>query len=357
MFLESSNNIQTKEDMHFLISAKAAEVSGGGNNMGKILYRHSFDEIISMKNLLSAWQEFLKGKRSRVDVQEFERHLMHNLFSLHKQLIEFTYRHGKYTAFIISDPKTRSIHKASVADRVLHRAVYRKLNPFFDRTFISDSFSCRVGKGSHKALYRFHNFSRRVSYNHHKTVWVLKCDIHKFFASIDQKILLQILDKQIIDKRIIWLLEIILKSFSAESARIGLPLGNLTSQLFANVYMNKFDQFVKHCLSEKFYIRYADDFVFFCRDRTYILNAFPFVTRFLWQELHLRFHPQKIDLCTVASGVDFLGWVHFTDHRVLRTSTRRRMLKALCNETTEATRASYRGLLKHGNAYTLSTIC
>src|SRR3989338_2419324 len=127
---------------------------------------------------------------------------MSNLLLLYECLTNMTYEHAPYEAFVISDPKTRSIHKASVGDRVLHRALYRTLYPFFDRMFIADSFSCRIGKGAHKALKRFEYFSRKVSKNNHKTVWVLKCDVKKFFASIDHGILLKILDTHIVDKRI-----------------------------------------------------------------------------------------------------------------------------------------------------------
>ncbi|MBI4599152.1 hypothetical protein HY734_03090 [Candidatus Uhrbacteria bacterium] len=307
-----------------------------------------------MENLLEAWQEFVKGKRSRDDVQAFERSLMENLFSLHTRLTDMTYRHAPYQAFIISDPKTRHIHKASVADRVLHRALYRRLYPFFDRTFIADSFSCRMGKGTHKALDRFNVFARKVSQNHRKTVWVLTCDIRKFFASIDQRVLLTMLDGYIADKRIVRLLETILQSFSSGIEGIGLPLGNLTSQMLANVYLNAFDQFVKHRLRVKLYIRYADDFVLFSEHREYLENILEEIDAFLFQRLRLSLHPRKIELRSIASGIDFLGWVHFPHYRVLRTSTKRKMLKNLKGSAKPETLASYLGLLRHGDTYELS---
>ena len=194
---------------------------------------------------------------------EFEVNLMENLIELHSRLANFRYRHESYQAFTISDPKTRKIHKATVIDRVLHRAVYRKLYPIFDPTFIIDSFSCRKGKGTHKALDRFRAVAWAVSHNHRRTIWVLKCDIRKFFASIDHVTLIHILDQRLDDKLVVNLLSTVVESFHVEPGK-GLPLGNLTSQLFANIYMNEFDQFVKHGLRFKHYIRYADDFVFFC---------------------------------------------------------------------------------------------
>lgn len=130
--------------------------------------------------MLAAWEEFAVGKRGRADAQEFEFALMDNLLALRRRLADGSYRHGAYEAFAISDPKPRQIHKATVSDRVLHRALYRQLYPAFDRTFISDSFSCRVGKGTHAALDRFRTFAGRVSLNDRRTAWILKCDVRKF---------------------------------------------------------------------------------------------------------------------------------------------------------------------------------
>lgn len=315
---------------------------------------HTFEELISIENLLEAWQEFIVGKRSRRDVQEFECDLMANLFDLHRDLASTAYHHGQYEAFKVSDPKPRNIHKATVRDRVLHRAAYRKLYPFFDRLFIADSYSCRVGKGTHKALDRFRAFAQVVSKNRTRTGWVLKCDIRKFFASIDQATLVCLLSKRVEDDRSIQLLRQIIGSFDSGKSGVGLPLGNLTSQLFANVYLHELDSFAKHFLTAKHYIRYADDFVFLSHDRKYLEALLPIIEQFLRERLRLEMHPDKVFMKTVASGVDFLGWVHFPDHRVLRTATRRRMTKAVCAGTSEKTLASYRGMLGHGNARKLA---
>ncbi|MBU1126672.1 reverse transcriptase/maturase family protein [Patescibacteria group bacterium] len=321
--------------------------------MHRNLFKISYEDIISIDNLLEAWQEFIVGKRSRKDVQLFELSLMENLITLHESLESMKYRHDSYTAFVISDPKTRQIHKASVADRVLHRAIYRKLYSFFDSMFIFDSYSCRIGKGTHKALDRFTVFSRKVTRNHSKTGWVLKCDIKKFFASVDQEILLQIMDPYIVDGRIIWLLKEILGSFPNHgSLHSGLPLGNLTSQLFSNVYMNIFDQFVKRVLRIKYYIRYADDFALFSHNRRYLEQILPLLDNFLYRELYLHLHPGKTELRTLASGIDFLGWVHFPHYRVLRTVTKRRMFKKVGDDNID----SYLSLLKHGNGFELSNL-
>ena len=239
-------------------------------------------------------------------------------------------------------------------DRLLHHAIYRVLCPFFDKTFITDSYSCRIGKGTHKALERFDVFCHKVGRNNTRTVWVLKCDLRKFFASIDHAILLETLSKYIVDPEIMDLLREIIESFSSTRDGVGLPLGNLTSQLFVNIYMNEFDQFVKHVLKEKYYIRYADDFVILSESKIWLEHLLPKIRTFLGERLKLDLHPKKVSIETLASGIDFLGWVIFPDHKVLRTATKRRMVKRLENIVSSGTVSSYRGLLKHGNAHQLA---
>lgn len=276
---------------------------------------------------------------------------MDNIFQLHDDLANHNYKHGPYQAFRINDPKPRQIHKSLVRDRLLHHAIYRQLYPFFDRTFISDSYSCRTNKGTHKSLNRFREFGYIVSKNHTKTVWVLKCDIRKFFASINHDILLKILKQHIDDSGIVRLLGIIIDSFDSGKPGTGLPLGNLTSQLLVNIYMNKFDQWMKHHMKAKYYIRYADDFVILSHDKVWLEELLPKIGDLLSEHLKLDLHPDKVYIKTLSSGVDFLGWVHFPNHRVLRTTTKRRMFKRLeTRKDNENTLQSYLGLLSHGNA-------
>src|SRR3990172_6050512 len=167
--------------------------------MARSQFTHPYEDIISVENLLAAWREFLRGKRKKQDVQEFQYKLMDNILALHRDLKYghgvsiFRYKHGGYKHFRISDPKPRDIHKATVRDRLLHHALYRKLYPFFDRTFIADSYSCRRGKGTHRAMRAFKGYVAKGSCNNTKTLWVLKCDIKKFFANIDHQTLFSIL--------------------------------------------------------------------------------------------------------------------------------------------------------------------
>jgi RNA-directed DNA polymerase len=308
-----------------------------------------------VENLLEAWREFLRGKRKRKDVAEFSVHLTDDILELHRELVEKTYRHGSYHAFKVNDPKPRDIHKAKVRDRLVHHAIYRVLYPYFDRTFIFDSYSCRRRKGAHRAINRFRAFARTVSKNHTRTVWVLKCDIRKFFSSIDHTVLEELLVCEVRDRDIRWLLSQVIVSFnSAGRPGVGLPLGNLTSQLFVNVFMNAFDQFMKRDLKARFYIRYADDFVVFHEHGRYLENILPIISSFLQSRLKLTLHPDKVFIATVASGVDFLGWIHFPHHRVLRASTKRRIIRTLKQSPTRESMESYLGFLSHGNTYRIT---
>ena len=261
-------------------------------------------------------------------MKNFSIALSDNIISLHRELLSKTYQHGLYESFKINDPKPRDIHKASVRDRLLHHAIYRVLYPYFDPKFIFDSYSCRFGKGTHRALKRFREFERKISRNNTRTAWILKGDIRKFFANINHEILLGILRKKIPDGNVIWLLEKIIDSFHSENnPGIGLPLGNLTSQLLVN----------------------ADDFVIFYESEKYLKNILPIISSFLENHLKLSLHPDKVFIKTIASGMDFLGWVNFPHHQILRTATKKRVLRNL----NEKSLASYCGLLSHGDTYKL----
>ena len=185
---------------------------------------------------------------------------------------------------------------------------------------------------------------------------MLKGDMRKFFASIDHTILLGILAEYIPDQEIIWLLSKVIDSFNSGIINKGLPLGNLTSQLFANIYLNQFDQFVKHKLKAKCYVRYADDFVILSEDSAWLKRQVCPLQVFLETSLKLELHPDKLFLKTMSSGIDFLGWVHFPDHRVLRSATKRRMFRNIQQNTGRESLESYLGLLKYGNAKGLQAI-
>lgn len=297
-----------------------------------------FDKVISLENLFDAWTEFKKDKNNKKDVAEFEIGLEDHVFELHDDLKNGTYKHGAYFSFFVNDPKRRHIHKAPVRDRLLHHAVHRIIEPEWNKVFIFDSWSSRKNKGTHGAVKRLQRLGLKLSQNHTRMLWVLKLDVRKFFDSVDREILLSILKERTPDDRLRALFEEIIGSFSP-----GLPLGNLTSQLFANVYLNRLDQFVKHDLKIVGYIRYADDFVLMHPNRELLVDCLGKITSFLREQLHLDVHPKKIVLKTYASGIDYLGYVCFPHHRVLRTKTKQRMFKRV----SEKNFSSYNGILKH----------
>ncbi|MDO8524520.1 MAG: reverse transcriptase/maturase family protein [bacterium] len=330
----------------------------------KIQLIHKLEDVISVENLLEAWKEFISGKKNKKDVQEFSLRLMDNIFDLHFDLVNLTYKHSQYQAFKINDPKPRKIHKATVKDRVLHHAIFRALYPVFDETFIADSYSCRDYKGTHKAVNRLRKFAFKISQNNTQNCFVLQCDIKKFFDSIDHKILLALLKKKIKDEKVLWLLSEIISSFSV-SPGIGLPLGNITSQLFANIYLNQFDQFIKHKLRLKYYIRYCDDFIILSETEKFLTDLIPQISNFLKENLKLNLHQEKTKIKKYYQGVDFLGYVSFPRYRILRVKTKKRMfskLKAkkeqmeageLSKKSFNQILQSYLGILKHCNGYNL----
>lgn len=333
-------------------------------------YKRIFEGMTSPEHLFGAWDQFKKEKRNKADVMRFERDLERHIFQLHRDLTDKSYKHGPYTGFYISDPKLRHIHKATVRDRVLHHAIFQKLNPLFEPGFIADSFSCRVGKGTHKGVERLAYMLRAVSRNGTRLCYALKCDVRKFFDSIDHEVLLEILAQRVKDTDVMWLLKEIVGSFSTGGRDLfharGVPIGNLTSQLFANVYMNEFDQFVKHELKVKHYVRYTDDFIVISSDKEELEKLLAPIERFLQERLQLTLHPDKIQITKYRKGIDFLGYVQFPHHRLMRERSERRMLRkishaaylyrhgAIEDERMNATLQSYLGVLSHADAYRLS---
>ena len=321
-----------------------------------------FNQIICLENLFASWEEFKKGKRKKLDVSEFENNLEDEIFRLHRDLKSKTYQHSNYTSFYITDPKLRHIHKAIVRDRIIHHAIYRVLYPIFDKGFIFDTYSCRNDKGSHKAIYRFEYFARKVSKNYSNACFVLKCDVRRFFDSIDHEVLKGLIRAKIKDEDTMWLLNDIIDSFGenreyTEDSQIsfdflkpkGTPIGNLTSQLFANIYLDELDQFVKHKLKIKYYIRYCDDFVILSRDKEYLGKVKENIREFLGTNLRLTLHKDKVTIRKLGQGVDFLGYITVPHFRVLRAKTKRRVIKRV----TEKNLPSYLGVLKHCNGYLL----
>ncbi len=298
-------------------------VGGGGHNS-------LFEEIISLPNIFCAWREFQKDKRNRDDVKEFSVDAEESMFTLHYDLTCGRYRHGPYEAFWVCDPKRRLIHKACVRDRLLHHAIFRVLYPIFNKKWIYDSYSSREFKGTHAAMKRFRDFAWKISRNNTRDVWILKIDVKKYFHSIDHDILVSLLIKALPneEERLLDLLKDNVKSFST-SPNKSIPLGNLTSQLFANVYLNPFDQYVKRKLKLFYYIRYADDIIVISDSCEFLANLLPVFAIFLEQRLKLSIHPDKISISMWNKGIDVLGFISYPTKTVMRPSTEQRMIKRL----------------------------
>ena len=317
-----------------------------------------FVHATSVANLIAAWNEFKRGKRKKKDIAEFELHLEDRLFRLHHELVNKTYVHDPYFDFYICDPKRRHIHKATVRDRVLHQAIFRVLYPVFDVHFIHDSYSSRNNKGTHAGVERLVSACRKETKNWNKTAYALKCDIRKFFDSIDYEMLRALLVKKISDPDMRWLVDIILSSFEKEKNK-GLPLGNVTSQLFANVYLNELDQFVKHTLKAKHYFRYCDDFIIVSPSKEHLEKLIAQIQIFLREKLSLELHPRKVEIRKVQQGIDFLGYIVLPGTNIVRNSTNKRIFRKvmyaqklrnkekITHEQFKSIITSYLGVLSH----------
>ena len=324
---------------------------GGGLHKKKQVSQELFSEIVSLSNLLLAWERFRKGKRKRFDVMIFEQQLEDNLFEIRDELVADSYRHSPYEPFTIHDPKQRTIHKALVRDRVVHQAIVNVIEPIFETRFIHDSYSCRVGKGTHAAVARLRTMLRSASKNDSRTVYALKCDIRKFFATVNHDILLRLLETRIQDTKTLSLIELVINSFEATPG-IGIPLGNLTSQLFANVYLHELDWQIKQKLNIRHYVRYCDDFVILVPSKSAGLALAGKIDQFLHDELRLRLHPNKVHIRTWTQGIDFLGYVLLPNVTILRPSTARRAMRSVSPENIE----SYLGLCSHAAAFEIESV-
>jgi len=313
-------------------------------------YKNLFSKIIDPENLLTAFYQAEKQKRFRSYVLLFEENLGMNILNLHKALKEKTYRLGKYKFFKTFDPKERIIAAAPFVDRIVHHALHNIIEPILDKRFIYNSFACRKEKGTHRGVKRLQQLLRKKD-----AQYALKCDISKYFPSINHKKISRIPDRIIRDKETIWLLKEIINSYetgneynhlflpdshyNTKKPR-GIPVGNLTSQLLANIYLNELDQFVKQELKVKYYLRYVDDFLVLGPNKQYLHQLVPKIKHFLYDKFYLTLHPKKISIFPVhpvrkqfsngaSLGVDFLGYVVFKDFVLIRKSNVKKFRKRL----------------------------
>ena len=300
-------------------------------------HNNLYKELCSKENLLKAYLKARKGKLKKKGVIEFSKNLEDEVNLLQKELLEYEYKPQELRKFIVRDPKTRKIHASAFRDRVIHHAIINILEPIYEKIFIYDSFASRKNKGSHKAVKRFDYFKRKVScngkllrknYNSNSIEgYILKADIKHYFETVDHDILIKILNKKINDKSFIWLIKQVLNNFESKENGRGMPLGNFTSQFFANIYLNELDYFVKHDLKAKYYIRYVDDFVILHKSKNKLEYYYkPKITNYL-KTLNLEIHPDKSQITPFHKGIQFLGYRIFYHHKLLRKRNLRKFSK------------------------------
>ena len=291
-----------------------------------------WESMISFESLLQAAAKAQRGKRFRPPVARFHFNLERELLTLQEELTANTYRPGPYRTFYIYEPKQRLISAAPYRDRVVHHALTGVLEPIFERSFIFDSYACRKGRGTHAAVARCQHYAQHFRY-------VLKADIRKFFPSVDHAILKQLIARKIKDPNLLWLVGLILEHsnpqepvlqwfpgddlFTPGERRRGIPIGNQTSQFFANVYLDPLDHFVKDTLGVGGYVRYVDDFLLFSDDKRHLAEVRTQLVGLL-SGLRLRLHPTKNVIFPTSQGIPFLGYRVFPTHRLLAKDNVRR---------------------------------
>ena len=288
-----------------------------------------YSELCSYQNLLLAFRKARKGKTTKDYVIEFEQNFKQNLFQLRTELLLHSYKPKPLQTFILRDPKTRKISKSHFRDRVIHHALCNIIAPIFEKDFIYDSYANRVGKGTFKAIERFEHFQRQVSKNFSQNSFVLKADIRKYFDNVNHEILLSMVKKKVDDPQIVWLIKIILNNHKTEEKGKGMPLGNLTSQFFANVFLNELDHFVKDHLRAKHYIRYVDDFVILDKSPIILQQYIKEIDFFLRNSLKLELHPDKSKILFMPRGTEFLGMRIFLHHKLIKEKNLRKFFRKL----------------------------
>lgn len=349
-----------------------------------------FANICNLEQLVKAYYLARRGKRSKPSVCQFDFFLENNLIRLKHLLSSSSYTPSPYAHFTIYDPKTRQVAAPAFRDRVLQHSVVSTIEPLFEKKFIFDSYACRKGRGTHFGAKRVKRFlmAARCFFGHEKKIYVLQCDIQKFFQSISWDILLTLISKTIRCQKTLDLIRKIITTHEKTTGkalnqlslfspvvcetqavsvneRKGLPIGNLTSQLFANIYLSELDHFVKETLRERWYARYMDDFLIIHPDKSHLREVREKIRTFLKETLDLRLHPKKVTTKSVNEGVPFVGYRIFYDHMLVRGSTLRRMQKKyrkrvklfrkglISEDKLFQTHSSIWGHLKHANAHSL----
>lgn len=343
-------------------------------------YGYLYEQIYDFENLYFAYLKARENKRYRPDVLEFTANLEENLIQIQNELIWKMYQVGRYREFYVFEPKKRLIMALPFKDRVIQWAIYRVLNPLFDKSFIDHTYACRVGKGTHVAADMLQHRLRQVDRKPGRHYY-LKMDISKYFYRVDHDVAIKILRRRIKDEDVIWLMTKIIKSEKMafglplhvepgdclKEDRIyfkGMPIGNLTSQLLANIYLNELDQFCKHELKIKYFIRYMDDFVILHESKEYLHEVKMRIESFLNNDLELHLN-NKTCIRPIDVGLEFVGFRMWPTHRKMKKKSAKKMKRRLrymqkayargevSFDDVNSTVQSYMGILKHCDSYFL----
>lgn len=347
------------------------------------------NEIFTYQNLLQCYYECRERKRYTIDAAKFELNFEKELLKLEKELRNRTYYPGRSVCFVVTEPKPREVFAANFKDRVVHHLLVNYLEPIWEPKFIGQSYSCRKGKGAHKAIGDLKRYIRKVSENFQKKAYFLQTDVQGFFPGLKKDILFNLIKRHTKNPDILWLSKIIVfqdptqnyhkkgqialfkdipahKSLFKVPKDQGLPIGNLTSQFFANVYLNELDQFVKHKLKAKFYLRYVDDLILLDQDKEQLKRWQEQIDEFLEERLKLRLHPKKQILQSIDKEINFLGYIVKPNYSLVRRRTVKSLKRKLWNfnwkkdlpqpaevQQMVATVNSYYGQFRHANSFGL----
>lgn len=298
---------------------------------------------MSLPNIWSSWYRFRTGKKRTYQLDIFTYFLEKNLYLLCQELTTGTYKHGSYSTFSLTDTKKRTISVACTRDKVIHRLLYDYLNDIFDKTFIYDAWSCREGKGLFKATKRAQSFLLKYRY-----AYVWRGDITKFFDSVDQKVLKELISRKINDELTLNFITSIIDSYSSTAPGKGMPIGNLISQIFTNIYLHEFDWYVMHTIKPLAYMRYGDDFLLVGDTLETVSLMRNTLIAFLSEKLKVKIHTKNNIIIPAREGVHFLGCDIFPTGRRLKKRVYNRILERL----NIANSSSYRALvLQHGTKH------
>ena len=322
-------------------------------------YKNLWEGIIGWDNLYTAYLEARKRKRYKAGVLRFNANLEENITNIQNHLMWGSWRPSKWKEFMVYEPKRRLIQAPPFKDRVVHHALASVISPLFERKFIFDSYACRQGKGFHQAAKRVQTFLQKARVDG-ETTYVLKADISKYFHSIDHDALSRIFSRTIRDERVLALSNHIIRD--AEFDKCGIPLGSLTSQIYANIYLDQLDHYVKDTLGVKYYCRFMDDFIIVCNDKKYLWLLLSEIEHFLTNKLKLTLNP-KTAIFPSVRGVDFCGYRVWVNHILPRKKNIRRARRSFAKltrayskgevslEKVKACIMSFLGYTKHCNSY------